>query len=47
MAWCGGSRAAQPESPGHGVLQSDGGSLPPLVPKDKDLCKNSNPWAQP
>lgn len=29
MAWCGGSRTAQPESPDRGVLQGDSGYPPP------------------
>lgn len=28
MAWCGGSRTAQPESPDRGVLQGDSGYPP-------------------
>lgn len=49
MAWCGGSRTAQPESPDRGVLQSDSGYPPsnPWVSKEEDLCENSHSWAQP
>lgn len=44
MAWCGGSRTAQPESPDRGVLQSDSGYPPPnpWITKEEDLCENSH-----